>query len=107
MYVDDLANTIYFILSKKISNPKTFSKLIKKNSLINIGSGKDFSIKKFAQIINNLTGANKKLKFNKKYPDGTMRKILDSSLINNLGWKPSMNVTEGLRETIDWYNNNY
>ena len=68
---------------------------------------KRFFHKKFAKIINNLTGANKNLKFNKKYPDGTMRKILDSSLIKSLGWKPSIDVTRGLSNTIDWYKKNY
>jgi GDP-L-fucose synthase len=107
MHVDDLSGAIYFILNKKISNNKSLLKLIKKTSVINVGSGKDFSIKKYAQIINNLTSANKNLKFNKKYPDGTMRKILDSSLIKSLGWKPSIDVTRGLSETIDWYKKNY
>lgn len=107
MHVDDLAGAIFFILNKKISNNKSLFKIIKKTSVINVGSGKDFSIKKFAKIINNLTGANKNLKFNKKYPDGTMRKILDSSLIKSLGWKPSIDVTRGLSNTIDWYKKNY
>ena len=49
----------------------------------------------------------KNLKFNKKYPDGTMRKILDSSLIKSLGWMPSIDITRGLSETIDWYKKNY
>ena len=60
----------------KINDNKKLLKLIKINSLINVGSGQEFQIKKFAEIINKLTLSNKKLKFNKKFPDGTKRKIL-------------------------------
>ena len=55
----------------------SFLKILKSNSLINVGSGQEFQIKKFAEIINKLTFSNKKLRFNKKFPDGTKRKILD------------------------------
>lgn len=107
MHVDDLACAIGYLLDLKINNNKKLLNHIKNESLINVGSGKDFSIKKFALIINNLTGAKKNLKFNKKFPDGTMRKILNSSFINRLGWKPSVKIKEGLKETIDWYHNNH
>ena len=107
MHVDDLAYAIGYLLELKINNNKKLLNHIKNESLINVGSGKDFSIKNFAKIINNLTGANKDLKFNKKFPDGTMRKILDSSFINKLGWKPSVKIADGLKETINWYHNNH
>jgi len=107
MHVDDLACAIGYLLDLKINNNKKLLNHIKNESLINVGSGKDFSIKKFALIINNLTGEKKNLKFNKKFPDGTMRKILNSSFINRLGWKPSVKIKEGLKETIDWYHNNH
>ena len=43
------------------------------------------------------------LKFNKKYPDGTPRKLLNSSLIKSLGWKPRVSIERGLKDTIKWY----
>ena len=47
------------------------------------------------------------LKYNKKYPDGTMRKILDNKVIKSLGWEPRISLEEGLSKTIKWYKENY
>ena len=81
-------------------------KIIKKNPVINLGSGKDFSIKQFAKIICRLSEKKYNLKYNKKYPDGTMRKILDNKVIKSLGWKPKISLEEGLFKTIKWYKEN-
>ena len=47
------------------------------------------------------------LKFNKKYPDGTPRKLLNTSIINGLGWKPRISIKKGLKDTVEWYKKNY
>ncbi len=107
MYVDDLAEGIVFILNLKLTNNKKLLNCIKQDSLINLGSGKEFTVKKYAQIINKLTFSNKKLKFNKKFPDGTKRKVLDISIIKKLGWKPKTSLENGLIKTISWYNSEY
>ncbi len=107
MHVDDLANAIGHLLKLKINNSKKLSKIIKFNSLINVGSGQEFQIKKFAEIINKLTLSNKKLRFNKKFPDGTKRKILDISILKKIGWKSKINLYDGLKNTINWYKTNY
>ena len=107
MHVDDLADAIGHLLKLKINNNKKLLKILKNNSLINVGSGQEFQIKKFAEIINKLTLSNKKLKFNKKYPDGTKRKILDISILKKIGWKSKINLNDGLKNTISWYKNNY
>ena len=107
MHVDDLASAIGFILMKKIKKDKKLLRLIKRSSVINVGSGVEYTISNFAKIISKLLNNNNKLSFNKKYPDGTMRKILDSSLIRSLGWKPKIEIKEGLKETINWYKKNY
>ena len=107
MHVDDLANAIGYLLKLKINNDKEFLKIIKNNSLINVGSGQEFQIKKFAEIINKLTFSNKKLKFNKKFPDGTKRKILNILIIKKIGWKSKINLYDGLKNTINWYKTNY
>ena len=107
MHVDDLASAIGFILIKKIKKDKKLLRLIKRSSVINVGSGVEYTISNFAKIISKLLNNNNKLSFNKKYPDGTMRKILDSSLIRSLGWKPKIEIKEGLKETINWYKKNY
>ena len=107
MHVDDLASAITFILEKKLSNNKKLLKYIKSNSLINVGSGQEYTIKKFAEIIKKLTNTKKKLSFNRKYPDGTMRKVLDNKIIKNLGWKSKINLINGLRSTIESYKSHY
>tara|TARA_B110001450_G_scaffold198344_1_gene186956 strand:+ start:618 stop:1580 length:963 start_codon:yes stop_codon:yes gene_type:complete len=107
MHVDDLATAIGFILKKKIKNDTKLLKLIKKSSVINVGSGNEYSIADFAITISKLLNNKNKLNFNQNYPDGTMRKILDSSLIRSLGWKPKIKIKKGLSETINWYKKNY
>lgn len=107
MHVSDLADAIVHILKLKIKNDKLLSQIIKKNSLINVGSGQELSIKQFAKIINELTYANKKLKFNNKFPDGTKRKILKIDLMKKIRWKNKINLYDGLTNTINWYKTNY
>ena len=79
-------------------------KYLNKNSLINVGSGNEYSIKEFATKIAKVVNCKSRLKFNKSFPDGTLRKILDTSFINKLGWKSKISLTQGLNYTIDWYN---
>ena len=107
MHVDDLAEAIFFILKKKIKNDSKLLKIIRKSSIINVGSGSEYTIKNFVKIICNILNNKNKLIFNKNYPDGTMRKILDSSRIKRLGWKEKIEITKGLSETINWYKKNY
>ena len=104
MYVDDLASAIYFIVNKKVRNDKKLLNYFNKNSLINVGSGNEYSIKEFATKIAKVVDCKLRLKFNKSFPDGTLRKILDTSLINKLGWRSKISLTQGLNYTIDWYN---
>ena len=106
MHVEILKSIVY-LLKLKINDNQKLLKIIKDNSLINVGSGQEFQIKKFAEIINKLTFSNKKLKFNKKFPDGTKRKILDISIIKKIGWKSEINLYDGLKNTISWYKANY
>ena len=107
MHVDDLADAIGYLLQLKVNNHKKLMNFIKSDSLINIGSGQEFQIKKFAEIIKEITFSRKKLKFNKKLPDGTKRKVLDISIIKKLGWRSKIKLTDGLRSTINWYKSNY
>ena len=107
MHVDDLSSAIYFILKKKLQNNKKLLSYIEKSPIINIGSGQEFTIKKFAKIISKILENKNNLKFNKNYPDGTMRKILDNTIIKKLGWLPKINLNNGLTQTIKWYKSNY
>jgi len=106
MYVDDLARAIYFVLIKKMTKDKNLSKIIKRNSVINVGSGNEFTIRQFAKIICDLSYKKSNLVFNKKYPDGTMRKMLDNKIMRKLGWAPKISLKQGLSKTIEWYKKN-
>ena len=92
LYVDDLAYAIEFIISKDLST-----------SLINIGSGEEVSIMDLAKIIKNIVGYDGMLDFDKTKPDGNPRKLLDSSQIMKIGWKPIYNLETGIKKTYDWF----
>lgn len=107
MYVDDLANAVLFVVKKKINNDRKLLNVIKKTSLINVGSGQEYTVADFAKKICKIEKSKSKLVFNKNYPDGTKRKIIDSSIIRNLGWSPKISLKNGLEKTIRWYKKNY
>ena len=90
MHVDDLANACYFLLQN-----------YNEAGLVNIGWGEDVSIKELAEMIAVEVGYAGALEFDATKPDGTPRKLMDTTNINNLGWKPSIKLKEGIRKTID------
>jgi len=106
MHVDDLASAIFFMLNKVEKKDKKVLAVLKKNSHINVGANKEYTIKQYANMIGKLFKKKINLKFNKSYPDGTPRKLLDSSIIYGIGWKPIISIEKGLRETLEWYKEN-
>ena len=96
LYVDDLAMAIEFIILNNIES-----------DLINIGSGEEVSIAELAKTIKKIVGFDGNLVFNSNMPDGNPRKLLNSSLINKLGWKSETSLYDGLVKTYHWYENNY
>ncbi len=70
---------------------------------INIGVGQDVSIKELAELIANVVGYGGELNWDSSKPDGAPRKLLDSARIRSLGWKPRIELSEGLTETYRWY----
>ena len=95
LYVDDLAEAL-ILISEKYKNLEP----------INVGSGFEISISSLANKIKKIIGFKGRLFFNRKYPDGVKRKILNSSKIKKLGWKPKTCFDDGLRETIEWFEKN-
>jgi len=89
MHVDDLADACYFLL-QNYNEP----------GHVNIGWGSDVSIKQVAETIASEVGYKGTLEFDTTKPDGTPRKLLDTTKINNLGWKPSIKLEDGIRRTI-------
>jgi len=106
MHVDDLASAIFFMLNKVEKKDQKVLAVLKKNSHINVGANKEYTIKQYANMIGKLFKKKINLKFNKSYPDGTPRKLLDSSIIYSMGWKPIISIEKGLRETLEWYKEN-
>ena len=92
LYVDDLANSILFILNNKISI-----------NLLNVGSGIEISIKDLVSLLVDLIQYKGEINFNEEYPDGNPKKMIDSSKIYKLGWKPKVPLSEGLAKTYSWY----
>ena len=80
--------------------------MIKKYNFINIGSGVDYTIKDYAKKLKKVINVNVKFKFNKKYPDGMKRKLLEISKIKSLGWKPKISFHSGFLNTYKWYKKN-
>ena len=68
---------------------------------LNIGTGKELTIKQYAEFIMKRLGLKFQIKFDKKYPDGTPRKLLDVSRLSKLGWKPKINLEKGIEMTIE------
>jgi GDP-L-fucose synthase len=96
MHVDDLADACYFLL-KNYNEP----------GHVNIGWGSDVSIKQVAETIASEVGYKGILEFDTTKPDGTPRKLLDTTKINNLGWKPSIKLEDGIRRTIEEVKNQF
>ena len=94
LHVDDLADACYFLLQN-----------YNEQGLVNIGCGTDVSIKELAELIVAEVGYKGKLVFDTTRPDGTPRKLMDTSKINNLGWKSLIKLSEGLKQTVDEFIN--
>lgn len=101
LYVDDMAEASLFVLGldKEIYEAKTKPML----SHINIGSGKDVTIKELAEIMREVIGFKGTLFFDSSKPDGTPRKLVDVSLISSMGWSYTTTLKEGLQKTYEWY----
>ena len=85
----------------KIQNSKLNTEI--KNTHINIGTGKEISIKQLAETIKNTVGYHGELYFNTSKPDGTMRKLTDPSKLEKLGWKYTVELEEGIKRMYEWY----
>ena len=92
LYVDDLSDAIMFLININITH-----------GLLNVGSGKEITIKELVEKIKVVVDYQGEIVFNKNYPDGNPRKLIDSSKINELGWKTNTNIEEGLKYTYEWY----
>ena len=96
LHVDDLADALVFLM-----------KIYNSSSIINIGTGEDISITDLAKKIQKVVGYKGIINWDKSMPDGTFRKWLDVSKINDLGWKANTSLLKGIEMTYDWYSRNF
>jgi len=101
LHVDDMADATIFIMKL---DKASLDKIIEiDNSHINIGSGEEVTIKELAELIKDIVGYSGKIHFDKSKPDGMLRKLLDSSRIEKLGWKPKISLNDGISLTYEWF----
>tara|TARA_Y100000389_G_scaffold1265_2_gene1292 strand:- start:15820 stop:16785 length:966 start_codon:yes stop_codon:yes gene_type:complete len=105
LYVDDLAQASLFILqlNKKIYQSNTSPML----SHINVGTGEEITIREVAQTMKDVVGFDGTFTFDTTKPDGSLRKLIDVSRLENIGWKHSVNLRDGLEITYEWYSKNF
>ncbi|WJZ98434.1 hypothetical protein VitviT2T_016955 [Vitis vinifera] len=92
LHVDDLADGVVFLMDK-------YSGLVH----VNVGSGKEVTIKELAELVKEVVGFEGELVWDTSKPDGTPRKLMDSSKLAELGWVPKIALKEGLVDTYKWY----
>ncbi|XP_076893876.1 putative GDP-L-fucose synthase 2 [Bidens hawaiensis] len=92
LHVDDLADAVVFLL-------ENYSDL----EHVNVGSGKEVSIKELAELVKEVVGFEGELVWDTSKPDGTPRKLMDSSTLAKLGWEPKISLRDGLVGTYKWY----
>ena len=96
MFVDDFADSVIFFMGKKIKEP-----------FLNIGTGKSYSIKWFAEFLMKKIGVKLKIKYDRSKPDGMPKKCLDTSLAKKYGWRSKVNFDKGFYITYKDFQKNY
>lgn len=95
LHVDDMAKAVVFAVENKLPD-----------NLYNVGTGKDITISDLAKLIQKTVGHQGEIKWDASKPDGTPRKLLDVSKINDLGWKAEIDLHSGINETYNWFCDN-
>ena len=95
LHVDDLANAVVFALENALDE-----------HLYNVGSGSDLTIKSLAEMVQKIVGHKGEITWDDTKPDGTPRKLMDSSTLRQKGWKPYIILSRGVQFTYDWFLSN-
>lgn len=96
LYVDDLAEACYFCM-EQYNDPE----------IINVGTGYDISIKELTEVIAEVVGYTGNIRWDTSKPNGTPRKVMNVDKLLDLGWKPKVDIVEGLNKTYEWFKENY
>ncbi|MBF0186313.1 MAG: GDP-L-fucose synthase [Magnetococcales bacterium] len=92
LHVDDMADACLFIMKQNTTT-----------KMLNIGTGSDVTIRELAETVQKVVGFEGALRFDTTRPDGTMKKLLDSSRLHALGWQAKITLQEGVRTTYQWF----
>jgi GDP-L-fucose synthase len=104
LYVDDMAQASLFVLELDEETYKANTQPML--SHINVGTGKDVTIREMAETMKEVVGYKGKLAFDTTKPDGAPRKLINVTRLSNMGWKYTIELTEGLNKTYTWYKKN-
>ena len=92
LYVEDLADALVFLMERYSGEPH-----------VNVGSGEEVSIRELNELICRVVGFEGSLEFDTSKPDGMPRKLLDVTMLQDMGWEPTTSLEEGLRLAYDWF----
>lgn len=92
LHVDDCAAACFFLMNE-----------YEGEDIVNIGVGEDITIARLAEIIGEVVGFKGKITYDSSKPDGTPRKLVDTTKINNLGWRARIPLEQGIRDTYQWF----
>jgi GDP-L-fucose synthase len=92
LHVDDMADACVFLMGT-YSDP----------DIVNVGWGRDINIAELAEVVKRVTGFEGGIVFDASKPDGTPRKLLDTTRLTGLGWQPSIELEDGIAATYAWY----
>jgi GDP-L-fucose synthase len=92
LHVDDMADAVVYLLRN-----------YDQEAIVNVGWGKDVTIRELAEIVMSAVGFEGKLEFDSSKPDGTPRKLLDTERLTKLGWQPKVSLKDGIAQTYRWF----
>lgn len=105
LHADDLAAAAHFVMSLP---ERVFKKAVTDyQSHINVGTGKDISIRELVKILKEIIGYSGAITWDASKPDGVPKKLLDISKIKTLGWNPQISLSDGISATYDWFREHY
>ncbi len=105
LHIDDVAGACFFLMQNYSGDPGE-EKNVQGISWVNVGCGSDMTMKELGALVAKTVGFEGEIVYDLIHPDGTPRKLLDSSKLFEMGWRPEISLEEGLRETYEDYKNN-
>jgi len=104
LHVDDMAEATLYVMQLDAAEYRGHTDPML--SHVNVGTGNDLTIRELAELIGEIVGFDGEIEFDSSRPDGTPRKLLDTSLLSRLGWTPRISLRDGLVGTYHWFHDN-